>query len=354
MRHQVTDIPPIVAKTTEYQLHTLVCPTCGTSNKGSLPKEVTLTSFGPRVQAIVGILTGKFHLSKRETEAFFEYLCGMEISLGSISNIEKWIRQALEGPVRDVSIHVEKAQVSNTDETGWKEQSGKRWLWTSVTPQAVYFLIRKSRGAQILKELLGEDFSGIVGSDRHSAYNSIPTQRRQSCWAHLIRDFKAFSERVGGSAEIGEKLLVQAKLLFKLWGMVKEKKLSFPDFQEEVAPIRREVHTLLQRGTSCGHAKTQRTCKRLLNIEDYLWTFTRVEGIEPTNNLAEQAIRSAVLWRKKSFGTQSQRGSEFVERIMTMVATLKKQGRNVVEYLTELCKATLEGKTAPPLIFDSA
>jgi len=114
--------------------------------------------------------------------------------------------------------------------------------------------------------------------------------------------------------------------------------------------LRRETEELLRRGTTCGHAKMQRSCKRILKHAPSLWTFVRVEGVEPTNNTAERAIRPAVIWRKVSFGTQSVQGSRFFERIMTAAATCKQQDRNVLEYVTEACVAHLQGRGAPSLL----
>jgi transposase len=114
--------------------------------------------------------------------------------------------------------------------------------------------------------------------------------------------------------------------------------------------VQRQVGQLLRQGAKCDHSKTAGTCRDILKREEALWTFVRLEDVEPTNNLAERQVRPGVLWRKNSFGTQSEAGSHFAERIMSVVATLKQQHRNVLDYLTEVCDAANWGKRPPSLL----
>ena len=186
------------------------------------------------------------------------------------------------------------------------------------------------------------------------AYNWLAPMQRQLCWAHLIRDFTKISEREGRSEEVGNKLLEYAQKMFHLWHLFVGGKLSRPELQSKMAPIRRSVESLLAEGMSCGHATTERTCKRILKMKEALWTFVDISGVEPTNNLAERTIRPYVLWRKASFGTQSERGNLFVERMMTVSATCKQQDRNVIDYVTEAISAHLHGDMIPSLLPDYA
>ena len=199
------------------------------------------------------------------------------------------------------------------------------------------------------KELLGEA-PGIVISDRYSGYGWILVRRRQACWAHLIRDFRKIENAGGEAAAIGEALGECADELFHHWHRVKEGTLKRSSFRVYASQLRAEVRDLLLDGATLEHEKVSGMCKEILKVESALWTFVRVEGVEPTNNAAEQAVRPAVIWRKTSFGTQSKRGSEFVERILSTVATLRIQGRNVLEYLTEACRAALRGEPAASLL----
>jgi transposase len=349
-RHQVTEIPPIEPETTEYQLHTLDCSCCGASTSAELPVGVPARSFGPRVQAMVSVLSGKYRMTKRNIEELMTDCFGVALALGSVSNLEQATGGALEEPVAEAKAYVAEQPVVNVDETGWREANGKAWLWVAVTGWVTVFVIRLSRGGQVVKELLGADFEGIVGSDRWSAYNWLDVVLRQLCWAHLRRDFQAFVDRGGESARMGQELLAQADLMFQWWYRVRDGTLTRADFQEKMQEVQTRVGELLREGTVCDHAKTAGTCRHILRFEDALWTFVRVEGVEPTNNAAEQAVRPGVLWRKGSFGTQSQKGSRFVERMMTVVATLKRQDRNVLDYVTAACQAAISGETPPSLI----
>ena len=204
------------------------------------------------------------------------------------------------------------------------------------------------------RELLGEHFSGILVTDRYSAYNWYPVRWRQLCWAHLLRDFEAMRDRGGCSEEIGNALLAQAHQMFSWWHRVREGTLKRSTFRSYMTPLRREVERLLEAGSRCGVPKTAGTCQDILKRREALWTFVQVAGVEPTNNTAERSIRPGVLWRKGSFGTQSTAGSRFVESMMTVVATLKQQQRNVLEYLTTACEAALRGEEAPSLLPASA
>lgn len=182
------------------------------------------------------------------------------------------------------------------------------------------FLIRASRGSKVVRELLGKPFQGTVGSDRWSAYSFLPLHRRQICWGHLKRDFQAFVDRGGSSARIGKALLEQVDQIFQWWYRVRDGTLSRSTFRVYLSPVRGRVRDLLRQGQECAHSKTAATCREILKVEPALWTFARKEGVEPTNNAAERALRHGVLWRKSSFGTQSADGSRFVERMMTAVA----------------------------------
>jgi transposase len=154
-------------------------------------------------------------------------------------------------------------------------------------------------------------------------------------------------DRVNTGSAIGEELLCCAQDVFTWWYRVRDGTLRRSTFQQYMGVVRSMVREQLQAGAVCACAKTAGVCRELLAVEPALWTFVRVEGIEPTNNAAERALRHAVLWRKTSQGTYSEAGSRFVENILTVVTTCRQQGRNALEYLTECCQATLR-KLAPP------
>ena len=332
----------------EYQLHTLRCEDCGFSTSAQLPQGVPTGAFGPRTLAMVALFSGAYRLSKRAIERILEDFFQMPMSLGTIPACERTVSAALAEPVAEARAYVETAAVVHCDETGWKENNQKAWLWTAVTSAVTVFMIRASRGGAAARELLGR-FAGILVSDRCSAYN-VYKGLRQFCWAHLIRDFTAFSEYKGKTGRIGKQLLAKAELMFHWWHRVRDGTLQRKTFERRMKSLRTDVERLLHRATQCGQPKVQRTAKRILKRADALWTFVDVEGVEPTNNAAERAVRPAVLWRRVSFGTQSAEGSRFAERILTAAATCRQQGRNIVDYITEVCVAHLHGRTAPSLL----
>ena len=352
LRHQVTELPPIKPKVTEYQLHRLECPTCGTSTPTQLPEGVSRGAFGPRIQALVSLFSGTYRISKRNVQNLLSDCFGADMALGSVSQLEQATSEAIAEPVEEAKAYVQEQQAANLDETGWRQENKKAWLWTAVTCLVSVFLIRFSRGSKVVRELLGDTFKGVVGSDRFSAYAFLPDKYRQVCWGHLKRDFQAFVDRGGKSEKIGEALLAQVDLIFEWWYRVRDGTLKRSTFQVYISEVRGRTKALLRQGQMCVHPKTAATCREILKVEPALWTFVRKEGVEPTNNAAEQALRHGVLWRKTSFGTQSVSGSLFVERMMTVVTTLRQQKRNVLDYLTHACEAALRGETPPSLLPD--
>jgi transposase len=340
-RHQVTDLLPARPLVTEYQLHRLVYPACGESTRAERPAGVPAGEFGPRVQAIAALCTGAYHLSKRATQSVMEDLFGVSMSLGTVANLEQATVQAVADPVAAARAYVQQQSTADLDETWWCEGPQRAWLWTAVTAGVTVFVVRLSRSAKVAHELWGEPFWGWLVTDRW---------RRQLCWAHLLRDIEAMIERGGRSHEIGEALRAQVRQMFHWWHRVRDGPLAQTSFASYMRPIRHEVEWLLEAGQSCGVPKTEGVCRAIPKRRQALWTFVRHEEVEPTNNTAERAIRSGVLWRKGSFGTQSAAGSRFVEAMMTVVATLKQQHRNVLDYLTVACETAVRGETAPSLL----
>ena len=355
LRHQVTELPPLMAETEKWRLHAFGCE-CGYVTRAELPEGVPKGACGPRLQAALAYLTGLGRLTKRPIQEVMEDLFGVPMSLGSIMAQQQSVSEAVAPAVEEAKAYARQQKRGNADETGWKEgpkEDGERgrkkaWLWVLVTQWVTVFVIHAKRGLDGAKALLGE-FGGYLGSDRWGAYNYWELRKRQICWSHLIRDFVGFSERKG-SAEIGKLLLLETRKMFELWKRVRDGTLARSSFRVYMTPIRRGVEALLRKGTRCRNSKTRGMCKMILKLRPALWTFVRVEGVEPTNNVAERTIRHAVLYRKGCFGTQSEEGSRFVERILTVVATLRQQNRIVMDYLTEACRRALAGKNPPSLL----
>ena len=349
-RHQVTELPRIAPVVTEYRRHCLWCVACGARTQAPWPAAMPAGSFGPRMQATVGYLTGRIGASQREVHEIFATLYQTAVSVGSVGALEQAVSAALATPVAEAQPYVQRQPVRNADETSWREKGKRRWLWISVTPLVTIFRLLRTRGAVGAKELLGEVVWGIIGTDHYAGYHWIDPCQRQLCWAHLKREFVAWSERTGETARMGLALLAVEKQLFVLWYRVRDGTLAGADFQVAMLPLMARVRALLQEGVAGADAKMQGTCRNLLKREAALWTFVWEPGVDPTNNSAERPLRRAVLWRRRSFGTQSEAGSQFVERILTAVTTLRQQRRDVLEYLTAACAAAICKSPAPSLL----
>ena len=349
-RHQVTELPRMTPIVTEYRRHRLRCVACGTSTQAAWPATMPTGSFGPRVQATVGYLTGRIGASQREVQEILATLGQTDVSVGSIGAVAQAVSAALATPVAEAATYVQRQPVRNADETSWREKTKRVWLWISVTPVVTIFRLLKTRGAAGAKELLGEEVWGSIGTDRYAGYHWLDPRQRQLCWAHLKREFIAWSERAGETARIGRALLAIEHQLFGLWYRVREGTLPWADFQVAMLPLMARVTTLLQEGVAGADVKTQGTCRNLLKLEPALWTFVWESEVDPTNNRAERPLRRAVLWRRRSFGTQSAAGSQFVERILTAVTTLRQQQRDVLDYLTSACAAAICKDPAPSLL----
>ncbi len=347
LRHQVAELPPIEPVVTEYRLHRLICQACGEQACGQLPAGVPRGAFGPRLQAVLSLLAGAYRLGKRPIQSLASDLFGLTISTGMVCKLERATSESLETPVAELRQYV-RSQDAGADETSWRENRSKAWLWVVVTQAATVFTIAGTRGAKVIREMLGENYNRVLTSDRWTAYTWI--KRRQLCWAHLRRDFQAMIDRENDGAEIGKSLLELSDQLFHWTHRVRDGTLARSSFQKYVGPLRHAMREQLERGAECSCQKTAGTCRKLLKQESSLWTFVWVEGIEPTNNRSERTLRHAVLWRKSSGGTDSEAGSRFVERMLSVVATARQQKRNVLELLTACCQARLDGSAPPSLL----
>jgi len=349
-RHQVAELPPIEPVVNEYRLHRLCCPHCDAITCGVLPAGVPNSAFGPRLHAALSVLTGAYRLSKRQVSQLCSDLLGLTISLGMIAKLERITADVLEQPVTELAEAVKAAEAANIDETGWREAHLKAWLWVVVTTVGVVFRIVRSRAGAVARDLLGEEPKPIIISDRFPGYEWITLKSRQICWAHLRRDMQAMIDRDNDGAEVGRQLLWQSNKLFEAWHKACDGTIQRSTFLQTVAWLRPMARSSLERGSRCACDKTAATCGELLRLWDCLWTFTRVDGVEPTNNAAERALRHAVIWRRISGGTDSERGSRFVERMLSVVATCRQQGTGALGYLTRCHQARLGGHPIPSLI----
>jgi transposase len=369
LRCQIIDIPPLKPEVIEHRFHALECPCCGVFTRAHDVDIVDGSRYGARLCALVGLLSGEYRQSHRMVVKLLSELFEIELSVGSVGKLRQEMSQAVAEPVAEAQEYVRTQASVSMDETSFTQGNGdgnnpggtKGWIWVVVTPWVCYFQVWLSRAQEAAQSLLGATFSGIVNSDRCGSYNWIPLEQRQLCWAHLKRDFTKIAERNGVSGELGKALLENHKQLFNLLHQLCDGTLERTQFIVDVDPIRQQVKDRLSQAATCeilkgdqsAWAKTVRTCRQLLKVEPALWLFVTVEGIESTNNAAEQAIRPAVLWRRCSYGSQSAAGSLFVGRMMTVVTTLRRQQRSVLDYLADACRAKRQWKPAPSLLPDS-
>lgn len=352
-RHQITELAPRLITVTEHQAHARRCPACGHLNRAALPAEVGRHAFGPRLTATVGYLSGRAHLSKRQSEELFETLLGVPIALGSVSACEAELSQALRPAYQQVQQTVRAAQAKGVDETSWRRAGLTSWLWLAAAPRHALFKLHPERKRHGLWSLLGRSFQGHHTTDRWHVYNRLPLSQRQLCWAHLDRDFQALAERGEGAQALAAAGLAAADEVFAAWRAFREGRL--PDrvaLQERLTPQRQAFERSLQQAASAPHKPSARLARRLLNLFPALWAFTRLPDVEPTNNFAERLLRGPVLWRKRSLGCFSERGCRFVERLLTAVETLRLQKRPVLDFLA---RTLLHYRLSrpPPALLDS-
>src|SRR4051812_15980700 len=299
-RHQMVELLPLAVRVTEYQMAVRRCPDCGKRTRASLPTGVPRRPFGARLTAVVALLSGRYRLSRREVRQLLRDLWQVRVSLGAVVRQEQAQSAALASVVEEARSAVQQAAVVNMDETGWREEQQRAWLWTAVTAELTVFSIDRGRGGAALEALLGPKFMGVVGSDRWSAYSRFPAEQRAVCWAHLKRDFQALVDRGGEAAPIGHWGLAEIERLFALWHRFRAGEFSRKQLRRRLVPLQARLGRLLRRGQENPDRKAAGLCRELTKWWAALWTFARVAGVEPTNNVAERALRPAGVLRKGS------------------------------------------------------
>jgi transposase len=352
VRHQVLDLPPIQAEVTDHYLHRLRCPHCQGQTRASLPPAVPAGTFGPRLQAVIALLSSRYRLSRREVAAVCAEVLGVDLAVGSVDALCQATAQALAEPVAELQAAVQQAGVVHADETRWRLGGQRVWLWVAASAVATVFTIATSRSSAVIKGLLGETFGGILTSDRWSAYTWVDPHRRQVCWAHLKRDFQALVDGGGAARPIGAAALGLLDQVFDAWQQARDDPAAYAQLADTLAPTQGAFRMLLEVGSRSASPKAAGLCGALLKLWPALWTFVTVPGVEPTNNAAERAIRPAVLWRRGSFGSQSAAGTDFAARLLSVAATCQQQGRPLLAYLTAVCTAAQAGHPIPSLLPD--
>ncbi len=346
-RQQVWDVPVPRPDIVEHRAHRVRCPHCDLLVPApALPP----SSFGPQVTAITSLLHGRYRLSVRETAGIVEDLFGVPIGVGSIPTVCQEISRALEPACHDVAEQVTNANHVNVDETGWKQAGARRWLWTAVAANCTLFLVAAKRNAAVLPTLLGKTFAGLVTSDRYGVYRQIPTERRQVCLSHIQRNVTAFAERTGPVGDWGTELNATFDEVFAAWHDFTDEGRDRARLIQTIAPLQAKIHNLLVYGKQNFSWQAFSFCSDVIALEPALWTFVTTEGVEPTNNAAERALRPAVLWRKGCFGADSDDGNVFVARILTVRETCRQQPKHLLRFLTDAIIASRHGLSSPPLL----
>lgn len=337
-------------RVTEHVRPACRCKRCGGVSQAPLEPEIRLSVLEPRLAGASLFLRGVLQGSTRDVVEFFTTVFKTPVSLGTVSNVEDRFTEASEQSYQEILEFARKAAVLNIDETTWYEKSDRRVLWIATNAELSVYRIDRSKGRDALHKLIGENFQGIAGSDRAKAYDGIPPERRQVCWSHLDRNYQKLSDAGGEGRRIAKMALAEIDTLFAIWHEHKRGELDHGELAEKLGPVKDGFRKMLNLGMKKSDSAVQGICKGLDKTWDALWTFTKHRGVEPTNNSAERQGRPAVTLRKTSLGSQSDRGSRFVERMLTTVQTLKKQGRQVFEHLVEVVRAYRSGRPAPSLL----
>ena len=348
-RHQVIELPAVKPIVHEWRLHALKCSQCGHRTRATTPVEVAQGSFGPRLTATVAALTGMYRLSKRNALRLLQDLMGLRVALGTISKIERRVSQALTKPVAEVAAAIRGSPVVYIDETSWTEDKQTTWLWSASTPSLAYYHIA-GRTRAVAHQVLGEDFAGILVSDRMASYADRAPDRRQVCWAHLDRTFEGIIARGGPGVRFGQAMKNLTARMWRAWGELGDGRRTRASFECFMSKLGAKVRAVLREYAPLRIPKVSRLAENLLAIEPALWTFVRHPDVEPTNNAAERALRPGVIHRKTSFGTDSPRGSFFISRMLSTVETLRRQGRRVFTFLVDLLAGNRSNHPIPSLL----
>lgn len=346
---QVAELPPTAVRVTEHRLHRVCCAECAAVTAAE-PPAGSRSAFGPRLQAAVVTLAVRNRVSRRDTTELARELFGVELSTGSVDAIIERAGDALAGPYTELEQRIKTAAAVNIDETGWKTAGGSRTLWGALTSRTAVFRIAAGRHAFEARTLLGERFAGIACSDRWRGYDYLDPTQRQLCWAHLLRDFTAHSEGLSEQRDFGGKGLAIAHDLFAAWDAYQENG-ERAELQARIALLQTTLRPLLEHAAR----KSPRTkyhrdfARNLLKRWPGLWTFTHTDGVEPTNNHAERGLRGAVIYRKLSLGSQSERGERTIERLLSASVTCRLRNQSLFAYLTTALTAHARGDPVPTL-----
>jgi transposase len=349
---QQAELPEVKAMITEYQLLKYRCLSCRKNSIATLPTGIPDSVFGPKLMGLIVTLTGVFHLAKREAAQLIKELYGIDVGIGSVSNIEERVSQALDPIYQRIhSFVMESKLCKHFDETGWRDRGKRHYVWLASCDQAAFYMIDRHRSSEAFLKLFTVNPDHICAvTDRYAVYSIFKIH--QYCLAHLIREFHSYAERNGPDKQIGEALESELKKACHIHKNYREGKITLKERNRHIGHRKRKLEHHLEDGMANGSNDLFKLSETLLDDFDKLWTFTKIPGMEPTNNLAERDLRKLVIWRRKSYGTRSDRGNRFVERITTVAQTLKRQSKGILNFIQ---KAIIEfyNESATPFIFEA-
>lgn len=350
-RHQVAELPPISVIWSEHRTHQLRCPDCRARTSARLPAGIGASAFGPRLQAAVVTLTARHRVSRRGIGELARDLFGVTISTGTADAICQRVSDALAGPHLQLQDWVLDQGAVHVDETGWRTRGEGRALWTATTSEATFLQIAEHCNREQFNALVGATYSGIVISDRWNGYSHLDPHHRQVCWSHIKRDFHRHADGLAEQKTFGEQGVTLTGEVFAAWRAYQHEHHDRQRLQAEIAPIQTQLRALLEQASlkKARNRWHRQFANNLLKVWPALWTFTTTDGVEPTNNPAERALRSPVIHRKVSLGTQSHDGERFAERALSAAGTCRQQTRSLFTYLSELIIAHSRGDPFPAL-----
>jgi transposase len=356
-RHQVTELPAIEAHITEYRCHRLRCRACGRTTQAPLPDEIE-GQFGPQLTALIAYLTVVCRLPRLVVQRLLEGALQIPISLGSTQKAWEEASAAVAAPYEELQAALPTQPVLNADETGHRTNAAKRWLWTVVAPTFVFYTIATSRGSDVLRRLLGATFAGILGSDRLLTYTTYAASQRQFCWSHVIRNLLSAEElaRTAAGKRFCREALALQRRLFRLWHRfrgdprVRGGPITREQLITKARPLEKAFFALAERSVNVADIDASNLARALFEHHPNFFTFVHEEGVEPTNNVSERALRHAVQWRKISFGNRSEDGERAVARLLTITRTCQLQQLNVLVYLTAAIRSHRRRQAAASLL----
>jgi transposase len=348
-RWQVEELPAMTVRVSEHRAQRLCCPDCGAHTRAMLPVQVAQSAFGPRLQAAITTLSVRNRISRRDVVELAEELFCARISAGAADAILSRASEALAEPHAHLLERLRGAPAVNMDETGWRTSGQRRALWGIFDQRHAYLHIAPDRHEDHAKAMLA-DTNAIVTSDRWWAYAHLPLARRQLCWAHLRRDFTAHAEGLAAEKEFGEHGLWLCERVFWAWEVFQntserhELKRTIRRLGRQYKPLIRSYASKRARNKRC-----RGMARNLIKAWPALWTFAAHNGVEPTNNHAERALRSAVIYRKLSLASQSEEGELRTSRLLSAHTTCRLQHRSLYAYMSNALNAHARGDPVPLL-----